>query len=249
VYWAGSMFMFRVSGFGIVLAAIPALVRTPLLVADAIFCGMFFAVLLHFAITFPTERRGLWEVVPYVAALPISIETLANNFVRVRGEVRPVALGLKDWYSTAGTYMLMAALAILIVRLVRVRDANTRRRLQLIFLSMFPASAAFILGYLFALLRLGHAWEVAARMAHVPATMLGSGIFTYAVVRHRMFNIRVLVRRLLPRMVVSGLGGMRRAPRAGSGDGFDRRTRPTARPRDADVEGSATEVDDPRRLP
>ncbi|HEX2105534.1 MAG TPA: FxsA family protein [Solirubrobacteraceae bacterium] len=59
----------------------------------------------------------------------------------------------------------------------------------------------------------------------------------------------VLVRRLLPRMVVSGLGGMRRAPRAGSRDGFDRRARPTARPRDADVEGSAAEVDDPRRLP
>jgi UPF0716 protein FxsA len=72
----------------------------------------------------------------------------------------------------------------------------------------------------------------------------------------------VLVRRLLPRMVVSGLGGIGRAPRGGAGGpdppgpggaggaggvgGSDSRT---ADPRGADVEGSATEVDDPRRLP
>jgi len=64
----------------------------------------------------------------------------------------------------------------------------------------------------------------------------------------------VLVRRLLPRMVVSGFGSLGRAPgrgfggaaggpRPGPGPG------PGRPPRGADVEGSATEVDDPRRLP
>jgi UPF0716 protein FxsA len=60
----------------------------------------------------------------------------------------------------------------------------------------------------------------------------------------------VLVRRLLPRMVVSGFGTLGRSPGGGFGGGA-----PGPRPGDArppggaDVEGTATEVDDPRRLP
>jgi UPF0716 protein FxsA len=60
----------------------------------------------------------------------------------------------------------------------------------------------------------------------------------------------VLVRRLLPRMVVSGFGSLGRSPGGGFAGGA-----PGPRPGDArppggaDVEGTATEVDDPRRLP
>jgi hypothetical protein len=52
-------------------------------------------------------------------------------------------------------------------------------------------------------------------------------------------------------MVVSGFGGLGRAPRHDS-DGPGGRAPSagrTAPPRGADVEGTATEVDDPRRLP
>jgi predicted Ser/Thr protein kinase len=199
-YWAGSMFLYRAYGFGLVLAAIPPLLRVPLLIVDGIFTGAFFAVCVHFALVFPMARRvraSRWQWVPYVAALPITIETLANNFARMRGNVRPVDLVLGDAYSTVGTLMLVAALAILVVRLTRVEDANARRRLQLIFLSMAPGSIAFIASYVISLLQLGHVWDAVARVMHIPATMIGSGVFTYAVVRHRMFNIRVLVRRSL----------------------------------------------------
>jgi UPF0716 protein FxsA len=60
------------------------------------------------------------------------------------------------------------------------------------------------------------------------------------------------VRRLLPRMVAGGLGGIgqppRGRPRAGRGAG-DPRAGGATHPRGADVEGTATDVDDPRRLP
>jgi UPF0716 protein FxsA len=64
----------------------------------------------------------------------------------------------------------------------------------------------------------------------------------------------VLVRRLLPRMAVSGFGSLGRAPGRGFGGaaGGPRpgpRPGPAGRPHGADVEGTATEVDDPRRLP
>jgi eukaryotic-like serine/threonine-protein kinase len=196
--------MFRAYGFGVVLGAIPALLRAPLLVVDALMAGGFFAFFVHFALVFATDRRGRWEVVPYVAALPVFIETLANNFSRLRGNVRPLNLFLTDAYSSVGTLMLVAALAILVVRLMRTEDANRRRRLQLVFLSILPGSAAFIAGFVFTQLQLGHMWTAVARLLHTPATMLGSGIFTYAVVRHRMFNIRVLVRRSIQYALARG---------------------------------------------
>jgi predicted Ser/Thr protein kinase len=204
ILWAGSMFMFRAYGFGIVLMAIPEPLRAPLLLVDAIFAAGFFALCVHFAMVFPNERRGWWEVIPYVAAVPIFIETATNNFARLRGQLRPVELGIDDVYSTVGTIMLLAALAILAVRLTRAAGANARRRLQLIFLAMLPGSAAFIIAYAISQLQLGHAWNAGARLLHMPATMIGSGIFTYAVVRHRMFNIRVLVRRSLQYALARG---------------------------------------------
>ncbi len=205
VSWAGSMFMYRAYGFGIVLGAMPALLRVPLVAIDAYFSAAFFALCVHFAMVFPkNERRRWWEFVPYVVALPIFIETLVNNLSRLEGNVRPVKLPLDDAYSTVGTVMLLAALVILGVRLLRIGDANARRRMQLVFLSLLPGSLAFIIGYVFGLLRLGHLWTAGSRMLHMPATILGSAIFTYAVVRHRMFNIRVLVRRSIRYALAKG---------------------------------------------
>jgi UPF0716 protein FxsA len=58
----------------------------------------------------------------------------------------------------------------------------------------------------------------------------------------------LLGRRVLPRMVDSGFGGLGRAPGGGAGRPDPRAGR-TGPARGADVEGTATEVDDPRRLP
>ena len=204
VSWAGSMFMYRAYGFGATLREMPPLVRAPLLVVDGVFAAGFFALCVHFALVFAGKRRGWWEAIPYAVALPVFIETVANNFSRLRGNVRPLDLVLLDAYSSVGTMMLLAALIILIVRLVRSHEANRRRRLQLVFLSMLPGSAAFIIGYTFSMLQLGHMLRAGAALLHVPATMLGSGIFTYAVIRHRMFNIRVLVRRSIQYALAKG---------------------------------------------
>lgn len=203
VYWAGSLFIFQHYGFGAVLARIPEMLHAPLMVVDAIFTAGFFAVCVHFALIFP-ERRGKWEVVPYIVALPIFIETLATNLARLRGSVHPVTFLVRDAYSTFGTLMLLAALVILAVRFTRVQDANTRRRVQLIFLALLPGSLAFALAFLVGRLQLGPGWNAAARILHVPATMIGSGIYMYAVVRHRIYNVRVLVRRSIQYALARG---------------------------------------------
>ena len=204
VSWAGGMFMFRAYGFGVTLFALPELARYPLLVADGILAGGFFGVLLHFALVFAGRKRGAWEVLPYLAAMPVFLETVLNNFSRLRGNIRPLDLWFDDAYSSVGTLLLVVTLVILAIRLARAKDANRKRRLQLIFLSTLPGSVAFIIGFVFTQLQLGHIWHASARLLHVPSTMLGSAIFAYAVVRHRMFNVRVLVRRSIQYALARG---------------------------------------------
>ena len=200
IYWAGCMFVFRLPGFGVVMNAIPQPLRVPFVVLDAAFAAAFFAVCLHFALVFPSERtpkRRWWGLIPYVVALPLFYETYAHGMQRLRGNVNPANLWLNDAYGTIGTLMLLASLVTLAVRFPRMRDANARRRVQLVFLSLLPGSAAFIFGFTVSVLNLGFAWDQASRLLQMPATALGSFLYAYAVVRHRMYNVRVLVRRSL----------------------------------------------------
>ncbi len=197
--WAGGMFMTRAPGFGALLEHLPRALHAPLYFTDALFIAGFFALNLHFSLTFPSDRtrvRRLWEVLPYIAALPIFFETFALGLRRHHGDVGPVALPWRDAYSTVGTAMLVGSLAALAIRFMRMEEGNARRRLKLIFLSMLPGSGAFFIAYLVMMLQLGQ-FDPFVRLLHVPAMLLGSAIFAYAVVRHRIFNVRVLVRRSL----------------------------------------------------
>lgn len=203
--WAGSTFIYRGYGVGATLQRLVDPLPILLLFVDAFFSAAFFAYCVHFALVFPAEKRRHWEWVPYLVALPIFVETLTHGLARLRGHVGPVsALPLDDAYSLIGTMMLIATLLILGARFRTIEDANTRRRVKLLFLSVLPGALSFISGYAVSVFRLGPAWETAMRLVHTPATMLGSAIFTYAVLRHRIFNIRVLVRRSLQYALARG---------------------------------------------
>jgi eukaryotic-like serine/threonine-protein kinase len=197
-YWAGGMFSYNMSGFGAIMEALPQGLRLPFLLTDAVYSAGFFPLCLHFAIVFPSERvkvRRIWEVLPYLVALPIFIESVAHGLRRLRGDVRPALLPWGDAYGTIGATLLAASLVVLGVRFARIQDANARRRLKLVFLSLLPGSSAFMFGLSVSLLRPGPAWDEAVALVQMPATMLGSAIYAYAVVRHRIYNVRVLVRR------------------------------------------------------
>lgn len=200
-YWAGGMFMFRTSGFGALLESIPSALHVPLFLVNAVFVSGFFAINLHFALTFPSDRgeprRRAWELLPYIACGPIFIEVAAYSLRRLAGDVGPVRLPWGDAYSTIGAVMLVSTLAAFAVRYRRIADRNGKRRLKLIFLSILPGSAAFILAYVVGVLQLGYRWQSGVQLLHIPSMIAGSAIFAYAVVRHRIFHVRVLVRRSL----------------------------------------------------
>jgi len=206
-YWAGGMFAYNIAGFGAILDALPHALYLPFYFLDAVYSAGFFALCLHFAIVFPSERvrvRRIWVVLPYLAAAPIFVETIAHSVRRVHGDVRPAPLPWSDAYGTIGASMLGASLLVLAVRFTRMQDANARRRLKLVFLSLLPGSLAFIFGLLVSVLRPGPAWDEFVGLLQVPTTMLGSAIYAYAVVRHRLFNIRVLVRRSIQYALARG---------------------------------------------
>lgn len=205
--WAGGSFLFRAAGFGALLQHVPQVLHAPLLFADSLFTGLFFACCVHLAMRFPAERVQVpraWKVLPYVVAAPICIETWAHSARRIAGDVRPASLPWSDAYSSIGVLMLAASLILLAMRYMRIADANPRRRIRVIFLAMLPPSLAFFLGFVVSGLQLGYQWEAGVRLLHTPATIVGSAIFAYAIVRHRIFNIRVLVRRSLQYALARG---------------------------------------------
>jgi len=208
VYWAGSLFIYQASGFKSILDATPPVLHAPMFLVDAWFCAAFFAAVAHFALIFPSERvrrlRPVWEFVPYVISIPIFIETLANDLRRLHGDVRPAALPFRDASASIGTLLLVGALIALGVRLTRMKDANARRRVQLVFLSLLPGTVTFALGFLGSALHLGYTFANAVHILNTPMTMLGSALYAYAVVRHRLFNISVLVRRSLQYALARG---------------------------------------------
>jgi GAF domain-containing protein len=205
--WAGGTFMFRLAGFDSILGVFPSGIRPLLMALDAAFIAFFFAFCLHFAIVFPSERtktRRRWQLLPYVLALPIFAETLAHGMRRLRGDARPASMPWTDAYSVVGAGLLTAALATLAVRYFSARETNPRRRLRLVLLAMLPGSLAFVLGLIVPMLPVPYEWEMAVRLLHVPSMLAGAAIFAYAVLRHRMFNVRVLLRRSLQYALARG---------------------------------------------
>lgn len=205
-YWAGGLFLFDAPGVGAILGSWPLALRGFLYLVASAYIAAFFAACVHFTLVFPSDRvRWRWVFVPYLIALPIFVETWMQALQRLRNDVEPPDVGwIGQWYSTLGPGLLIAGLVILVVRYRSVADANFRRRMRLVFLSLLPGTVAFTIATIIDQLSLGYGWTQSGRMLNTIGTFAGSGIFAYAVVRHRMFNVRVLVRRSIQYALARG---------------------------------------------
>ena len=204
--WAAGAFLYNASGMGALFAQLPRPLVAVMFVLDAYFIALFFAACLHFAIVFATERSGgvrpIWQIVPYVVALPMFIEALAHGFHRFSGAITPYPF--PPAYDFTGPLILIAALIILAARFRKTSDANSRRRLQVIFLSLMPGTIAFAISVAVDQLALGNLASQIAHLVNTIATIVGALLYAYAVVRHRIFNISVLVRRSIQYALARG---------------------------------------------
>jgi eukaryotic-like serine/threonine-protein kinase len=199
VYWASGHGLSDFPGVGAMFATLPVAARAAIYLVDDFFLAAFFAACLNFAIAFPSTHarkpRLLWRVLATLAPLPIFLEAAQQSLRRLAPSPSASLPAASEIYATLGPALLVVALVVLGVRLLRTADLNARRRLELIFISLLPG----VLGWIIAdvidhVMNADTARAVGSLINHI-GTVAGSSIYVYAVVRHRMYGIRVLVRR------------------------------------------------------
>jgi eukaryotic-like serine/threonine-protein kinase len=200
-YWAGANVIWSKPGIGAMLAAVPAPAVAVIYAADLLALSMFFALVAHFAMIFPeplnaVHARRSWQLVPYLWSLPVFL-ALAAEAARF---LAPGMAGLPDLhaaalYDTIGPALLLSAGVLLAWRLRTVSDVNDRRRLRLIFLALLPGGLAFVLQIVFDRMGASALLRSLTTLGLWLGVAASSGTFAYAILRHRLFNIRLLVRR------------------------------------------------------
>jgi predicted Ser/Thr protein kinase len=205
IYWAAGNFIADSPGMGALLSPLPAWARGGMFLLDCFFVTMFFGVIVHFALVFASGEKRMplaWQVLPYVLSVPIFAEAAFWAWQRAYDR-SPMTPSHDTIYKLFGPGLLIAALVILAVRFRGLQELNARRRLQLIFLALLPGVFGWILSNILSTFDSATLTEVGSIINSL-GVIAGSAIFAYAVVRHRMFNIRVLVRRSIQYALARG---------------------------------------------
>jgi predicted Ser/Thr protein kinase len=199
IFWAAGNFLFDAAGVGAMLEPLPPAFRLLIYLIDVAFVTAFFAACLHFAIVFTRDvRRPVpigWQVLAWLLPLPIFFEALPAVLRRVEQSPRSFVPASDAIYQILGPALLVAALVILGIRFTRTIDLNARRRLQLIFIALLPGVVCWIAADVISNSTDSLAAHQIGSIINQLGTIASSAIFVYAVVRHRMYNIRFLVRR------------------------------------------------------
>jgi eukaryotic-like serine/threonine-protein kinase len=161
-----------------------------------------FALLFTFCAIFPRRLlRTLWIWIAWSVFALVSVPAAIHSHYLIRHPSRAIGL-LPSWYLPVilALYIayLLAALAVLVLNYHRLTDANERRRLRVLvagtvtgWLALVPPKASYFLGDKF----------VPAFFSSLPVLLLAGTLFlafplsfAYAILRHRLFDIRVMIR-------------------------------------------------------
>jgi len=210
-FWAGGNELLLKSGAGALIGFLPAAARLAVHFADGLYLAMFFGACLHFALVFPAplrriRRRPALQLVPYALAFPLAAAEgiRALRFLDPRWGARLPAPPVDLVYQLVGPALVIASVVVLGRRLRRETDVNARRRLRLLFLSLLPGLAGFLLVIAFDRIGASLAAARAADLVQWAGVAAGAAIFTYAIVKHRLFDIRILVRKSLQYALAKG---------------------------------------------
>jgi hypothetical protein len=210
-FWAGGNFLLPKSGMGPLLGFLPMPFRLAVYFGDAIFLALFFSACVHFALVFPepfpSVRRRRWlQALPYLAALPLVFAQWADDvrFLLPAARNRVPMLPSDLFYQLIGPGLIITAVTLLVRRFRSAADANSRRRLRLLFASLLPGLGAFLLDIALDRLHAPLALRRFGDLLQWAAVALGSLMFVYAVVKHRIFDIRILVRKSLQYALARG---------------------------------------------
>ncbi len=210
-FWIGGNALLEVPGVGDLTGDWPVALRFALHSVDYLFYVGFVALLVHFALLFPrplalVRRHRSVQALPYLFALPVLLLAL----VRVARVVDPVlsnALpnlylgGLIQLYSPI---MMVLAITILVTHLRNEPMETERRRLHWVLSSLLPPFAAWIFLLALDTMQAPVTLIVLGRTIFWLGVASGSAIFAWAIVRHRIFETRILLRKSIQYALARG---------------------------------------------
>jgi hypothetical protein len=185
------------------------------LVSEAVFP----AILLTFFAVFPQplfRRRWIWVLIwapALLATVPQLSEVFATLYERPLGLARYV-ISTAAWFALRGLYLL-GGLVLLGINYRRLKDVNQQRRVRV--LAVGSAVGWTAMGMFLTIIVIGGGRTLAAIDARVPLLplllcfyLLFPLSFAYAILRHRVFDLGLMVRRglqyaLARRLLVSAM--------------------------------------------
>jgi tRNA A-37 threonylcarbamoyl transferase component Bud32 len=178
--------------------------------------ALFPAILFTFFAVFPQplfRRRWIWWLIwgpAVLVAVPFLFDLYTSLFRRAQA-VPGYAVSVPAWFALLGIY-LIGGLVITVLNYRRLQDLNQRRRLRVLTLGTIVGWTA--MGMFLTVIAIGGGRVIAAVIPLLPFLLclylLFPLSFAYAILRHRVFDVGLLVRRglqyaLARRLLVSAV--------------------------------------------
>lgn len=210
-YLAGGNALIDVPGFGALVSGWPSSLRFGIHFLDQMFFIGFLPVMVHFAMIFPRpfpilRRHRILPVLPYLVALPVlmlaTLRLLRIFDPGLREALSPIHMtGLMRLYSPG---MLFASLSVLALHFRHEPLAADRRRLRWVFISQVPPFATWVALLMLESIQVGATAIAIGRTVFWMGVAAGSLIFAWAIVRHRVFETKVLLRKSIQYALARG---------------------------------------------
>jgi hypothetical protein len=167
-------------------------------------------IFLTFLAVFPQRMfrsRWPWLIIwlPVLATLPWRAMAFYSVVHEFRMDTTTVPAWLNQAISARTAIYLLAGVVMMAVSYRRLVDANQRRRIRVLMLGTVVGLAAAITGiYAFNFSGQGTRLFVFWRMMLLPLMLACPAAFAYAILRHRVFDIQVIIRQGLQYALARG---------------------------------------------
>ncbi|MHB0971212.1 MAG: diguanylate cyclase [Thermoanaerobaculia bacterium] len=209
-YYVGGNRLISIPGFGATTEAGDG-VRLALHLLDFWYLAGFFALMLHFALIFPEAlpalRRHRWlHYAPYIATLPIFMAAAGDSTELLRpGTATFLAKIPAQLLFEIYAPLLMTGVAVLLaVHFRYTADQNDLRRLRLVFVALLPGLATWLIAIQASYLDISPVTAAIVSGTQWVGAAVSVSLLTYAIVRHRLFGIRPLVRKSIQYALARG---------------------------------------------
>ncbi|MHB0971211.1 MAG: diguanylate cyclase [Thermoanaerobaculia bacterium] len=200
--WVGCNSLLQVPGFG-TFAGLPSFAEIALIVASTWLYAAFFGFLIHFALVFPrpfamVNRRPALIILGYAIALPVFALQISDvvAFFGSPGKPLQKIASVSDAALNAsiGVVLLAVPLLLIALHLRFANDATEKRRAAWILAALVPGIVTWMLSSLVAYSEPSDAWILAVAIIRWAGMLTTLGLFTFAVVRRRLFELKFIVR-------------------------------------------------------